>query len=180
MTVRFFLRDGDSPPADDVTLPAGMTLTVWRPREQQGPLAQPFDPLRLAVWLQDRCGLFADERYTELSVWSGERQVHRMIVTPRWYRFPFMAPGDLQLGALWTAPAWRRRGLARFAMAEAHRLFPGPPQRFWYLTDDANIASVALACAAGYRPVGEGRRTNPVGLALIGRFELDRTTLTSA
>ena len=98
-----------------------------------------------ALLLQDRCGLFADGRYSELSLWSGERRIHRLVVTPRWYRFPFMAPGDLQLGALLTDPAWRRQGLARLAMAVAHRLFAGPSQRLWYVTDEANVASLALA-----------------------------------
>jgi RimJ/RimL family protein N-acetyltransferase len=176
VTVRFFLRDDAGPPAGNTELPAGLRLTIWRPREQPAP---PFDPLRLAVWLQDRCGLFADGRYSELSLWSGERRVHRLVVTPRWYRFPFMAPGDLQLGALWTDPAWRRQGLARLAMAEAHRLFPGLSQRLWYVTDEANVASLALARSAGNRPVGEGRRTNPVGIAFIGRFELDSAAVSS-
>jgi RimJ/RimL family protein N-acetyltransferase len=136
----------------------------------------PVDPWRLAVWLQDRCGLFADGRYLELSITSGKRRVCRLVVTPRWYRFPFMAPDDLQLGALWTDPAWRRQGLARRTMAEAHRRFAGATQRFWYVTDSGNAASVALARASGYRPAGEGHRTRPVGIGLIGRYEIERAT----
>ncbi len=179
MSVCFLLRDGAEAPREDVGLPAGMTLQLWRPSDEAALPLSPFDPLRVAVWLQDRCGLFADRRYTELSIWRGGKRIHRLIVTPRWHRFPFMEPGDLQLGGLWTDPSWRRRGLARWTMNRAHRLFGAPGQRFWYVTDSSNAASTVLAEAAGYRIVGEGRRTRPAGLALLGRFRLDRPCVDS-
>lgn len=169
--IRFFVRGGGRPGGADTAFAHDLTLAIWRPRER---FPTPLDPLRLATWLQDRCGLFDDGRYTELSLWRGEQRVHRLVVTPRWYRFPFMNSGDLQIGALWTDPAWRRRGLARRTMAEAHRLFAGPSQRFWYVTDAANAASTALALAAGYQPCGEGRRTRPIGIGPLGQFRLDR------
>jgi RimJ/RimL family protein N-acetyltransferase len=173
VSISFFVREGLDPRAAERALPQGMTWQVWRPAE--GPLSiHPFDPLRWAVSLQHKLGLFDDDRYTELSIWCAAVRVHRLIVTPRWHRFPFMAPGDLQIGGLWTHPAWRGSGLARLAIDRAHRLCAAPGQRFWYVTDSANAASIALAHSAGYRRVGEGRRTKPVGIALLGRFELER------
>ena len=174
MTVRFFVRESGGTDSGGTTLSPDFTLTAWSPRNQRTLPLDPADPLRTLAWLQDRCRLFADGRYTELSLWRGERRVHRLIVTPRWYRFPFMEPGDLQLGALWTDPPSRRQGLARAAMAEAHRLFAGDAQRFWFVTDRANAASTALAHAAGYRLAGTGQRTSPIGIALLGQFRLDR------
>jgi len=172
VTISFFLRDGDDTPDEEQSLPAGMTLTAWSPREEATPPLSPPDPLQLAVWLQDRCGLFDDGRYTQLSIWRGAVRIHRLIVTPRWHRFPFMKPGDLQLGGLWTDTASRRQGIARMAMNHAHRLFAAPGQRFWYLTESANVASAALARAAGYRLVGEGRRTKLLGMAILGQFRI--------
>ena len=173
MSVCFLLRDQVEVPREEARLPAGLELRAWRPRDETALPLSTFDPLRLAVWMQHRHGLLADPRFTELSVWSGEVRVHRLIVTPRWYRFPFMESGDLQLGALWTDPAWRREGLARWTMNHAHRLFSAPGQRFWYVTDSLNTASTALAQAAGYRLVGKGRRTKPAGIALLGKFRLE-------
>jgi RimJ/RimL family protein N-acetyltransferase len=169
MSVAFFLRDGA--PDDGPALPDGMSLKLWRPNEQVLP---PLYAVRAAYWLQAQLGMFADRRFTELSLWSGEAMVHRLIVTPRWYRFPFMAAGDLQFGALWTHPAHRRRGLARLGLAEAHRLFSGPTQRFWYVADSDNLPSTALAIASGYRLTGIGRRTTRFGLGLLGQFQMDR------
>lgn len=168
MSVNFFLNAGggvDGPPT-----PEGVDVRVWRPREQPSP------PLsrQAAVWLQHRLGLFADDRFAELGLWRGDELLHRLIVTPRWYRFQFMADGDLQLGRLWTNPAHRRKGLALAAINEAHRLFGGPGQRFWYVADARNLASAALAHAAGYDLVGSGRRTHPAGIRLLGRFTMDR------
>lgn len=174
MTIAFLARDGDDSRAPESNVPEGLVWQVWRPGGKLALQALAFDPLRWAVTMQHKLGLFEDERYTELGIWSAATLVHRLIVTPRWHRFPFMAAGDLQIGGLWTHPTWRRRGLARVAIERAHRLFAIPGQRFWYVTDSANAASLALARGAGYRLVGEGRRTKPVGIALLGWFEIER------
>lgn len=174
MTIAFLARDGDAPLTRERALPDGTSLQLWRPGGDSALPEFPFDALRWAVTLQHKLGMFADSRYTELSIWCARTRLHRLIVTPRWHRFPFMAPGDLQIGALWTHAAWRRFGLARLALDRAHREFAAPGQRFWYVTDSANAASMALAHSAGYRLVGEGHRTKPVGIALLGQFQLDR------
>jgi len=174
LSVVFFLREADGSTGQPRDLPDGLTMQVWHPHGRGMRSALPADPLRLAVTIQDRLGLFDDDRYSELSLCCATTRVHRLIVTPRWHRFPFMARGDLQLGGLWTHPAWRRRGLARSAVAEAHRLFDAPGQRFWYVADTSNAASMGFARAAGYRIVGQGRRTKPMGLAILGQFRLER------
>jgi hypothetical protein len=171
VTVVFLARQDGSATPEKRGLPAGTTWRTWRPGEHSPNWR---DPLHVAVTIQQSLGLFEDDRYREISVWNQSVRVHRLIVTPRWHRFPFMASGDLQVGAIWTHPAWRQRGLARLAIERVHRLFGAPGQRFWYVTDSANRPSMALAQSAGYRLVGEGRRTRPIGIALLGQFRLDR------
>ncbi len=90
----------------------------------------------------------------------------------RWYRFPFMAAADLQVGGLWTHPDARRQGLARAAMREALRGHARPGQRIWTLVDAGNIASVSLIRSLGYRLVGTGDRSAPGGIGAIGQFRL--------
>jgi GNAT superfamily N-acetyltransferase len=170
--IRFFCRDGGAPVPPSLVLPAGCALRIWRPDADGLPPARHCIAENMAWFAFDRLGLFARNDFAELSVWEERRMLHRLIVTPRWFRFPFMAAGDLQIGALWTAPHARRRGLARAAIAAAHRRFSAC-NRFWYVTDDANAASVRLALACFYAPIGTGKRTRPLGLAALGRFRID-------
>lgn len=100
--------------------------------------------------------------------------LHRLIVTPAWYRFPFMSARDLQIGAVWTAPTARRRNLARVAIAEAHRRFADGTGRFWYVTEEENHASAALARSCGYRLAAIGERTRSFGLAALGQYVIER------
>ena len=169
MNIAFFLRAGDAAVPPEPPLPEGMTLRLWRPNDKSGR-----DPLRIGVKIQHLLSLYDDDRYTEIGIWFEGTRLHRLIVTPRWHRFPFMDRGDLQIGGVWTHPAWRRRGLASLSVHCAHRLFAAPGQRLWYVTDSANGASIALAKGSGYRPAGEGRRTKPLGIALVGQYRLDR------
>lgn len=167
MTFLFYRCDGAVPvePA-----PCDVASEWWRPSIDGLPVGGP--ARNLAWWGLTRLGLFADERFAELSLRRGDTVVHRLIVTPRWYRFGFMAEGDLQIGDLWTHPDARRQGFARKAIAEAHRVFGRAGTRFWYVVAAENSASAALAESCGYRFVGEGRRTAPLGIRAAGRFVL--------
>lgn len=130
---------------------------------------------RISSWAQDWIGCFADDRFAELSIWRGTRMLHRLIVTPRWYRFPFMDQDDLQIGNVWTSSEARGQGLARAAILEAHRMIgPGAPT-FWYVVDASNGSSVALIEACGYRLAGSGKRTRPLGIAVLGQFRLENS-----
>lgn len=157
----------------DAQPPVDVSIRHWRPAIDGPPRRGPMRMRNLCWWGMDRLGIFEKHGFTEISLWRWGRMLHRLVLTPRWHRFPFMAPGDLQIGDLWTAPAARRRGLARAAIAEAHRL-AGSADRLWYVVDERNAASIALIEACGYRRVGTGRRTRPLGVALVGRFELER------
>jgi len=132
-----------------------------------------------AWWALARLGLFARDGFAALSLWRSDTLVHRLIVTPRWYRFPFMDTGDLQIGDLWTHPEARRQGLARHAIGEVHRMLAAPGTRFWYVVDSGNRASVRLIETCGYRLVGTGRRTAPFGLRALGRFVVEQTSALS-
>jgi RimJ/RimL family protein N-acetyltransferase len=128
----------------------------------------------LVWWLLARTGAFARGGFTEICIEQDGRLVHRLIVTPAWFRFPFMSPRDLQIGDVWTAPDARRKQLARTAIGEAHRRFAGEGACFWYVTDAANAASAALAKSCGYQLVATGRRTRPIGTSLFGQYVIDQ------
>jgi GNAT superfamily N-acetyltransferase len=173
MTIRFYRRAWETPPAEAADLPGGCGFRRWRPAGDGPPPAGPHAAENLAWFAFDRIGLFSSHAFEELSVWRGGRLLHRLIVTPGWFRFPFMAADDVQIGALWTAPHARRLGLARAAIAEAHRRHAAPGRSFWYVVDDGNPASIGLAEACGYGLVGAGRRTRPLGVSGLGQFRLE-------
>jgi RimJ/RimL family protein N-acetyltransferase len=125
-------------------------------------------------WALTKSGSFAGPDFTEISIREGSRVLHRLIVTPGWYRFPFMARQDLQIGALWTSPEARRKRLARAAIGEAHRRFGDIETRFWYVADAGNHASEALARSCGYELVATGRRTRRFGTLQLGQYVIDR------
>jgi hypothetical protein len=179
VTVRFYRHAGEAVACAPANWPEGCGFKSWRPADDGLPPFGPHAAENLVWFAFDRLGLFASHAFEELSVWRAGRMAHRLIVTPRWFRFPFMAEADLQIGALWTEPQVRRLGFAKAAIAEAHRRYAAPGRCFWYVVDDENAASIGLAEACGYRMVGSGRRTRPLGVAGLGRFQMDSVTWSS-
>jgi RimJ/RimL family protein N-acetyltransferase len=172
--IRFYRRAGEA--AEAPSWPDGCALVSWRPARDGLPPPGPHFAVNSAWFALDRLGLFASRDFEALSVVRDGRPLHRLIVTPRWFRFPFMAEDDLQIGGLWTAPEARRLGLARAAIAEAHRRHARPGRAFWYVVDDGNAASIGLAEACGYSLAGAGRRTRPLGVRGLGQFRMDAAT----
>lgn len=152
-------------------LPGEFELRQWRTQDGFPGLGRHF-PANVVWWAFAKCGLFARRGFCELSIRHRGRTVHRLIVTPRWHRFPFMAERDLQIGGLWTHPAFRRRGLARCAIEIALDLASADAGAIWYVTETGNLASIALAEDAGMRLAAVGQRTRPLGIALLGQFRL--------
>lgn len=172
MSVRFYYRDHGGSPAAEV--PEGLRLSIWRPR------ADGLPPPALGVWPNavwwafDRLGVFANRRCGVLMLNDGERLVHSTLVTPRWFRFPQMGPRDLQIGAVWTAPDQRGRGLAKASVRLVCERWRGRYQRLWYLVDDDNPASIRVIEACGFGLLGEGERSRPLGIGLLGQYQLLR------
>jgi RimJ/RimL family protein N-acetyltransferase len=172
MSFLFYRSIGMEPLAEGDQLPADIAVRIWRPADQGIPRAGPKRLQNLVWWAFTVLGVFAGPSFAEITLWRDERLVHRLIVTPRWRRFPFMARGDMQIGEVWTDPQLRGQGLARAAISEAHRLFAGDTGCIWYLTDRENAASRRLIEACGYRLAGEGMRARAFGALLLGQFRL--------
>ena len=127
-----------------------------------------------AWWLIDKAALFARRDFTVVAVCRGDLLLHRLVVTPKWYRFPFMNERDLQMGQLWTRHGARGQGYARMAIEAVHARFAGQYESMWYLVDENNLASRRLIGRFGYSEAGRGERTAPFGLGALGRFVITR------
>lgn len=172
LTVHFYCYDGGS--FEHRKIPSNLRIRCWRADIDGLPPRGSRTIANLLWWGFAKAGVFARRGFTEISIVDEERMVHRLIVTPAWYRFPFMSPHDLQLGGLWTSPDSRRQHLASIAIAEAHRRFAQENVRFWYVTDAGNHASAALARSCGYRLVATGKRTRRFGTSLLGQYVIEQ------
>lgn len=171
MTIQFYRHDAGDPLLCSPDVPEGYDVADWMPSRDGFPPAELGFAARI-WWLFDRLGVFANRHCGILVISCKGEPAHRSLVTPRWYRFAMMAPDDLQIGATWTHPAHRGKGLAGAAVALIDERWNGKFTRMWYVVDAANLASVRVIERCGFRLAGSGRRTRPLGLAAIGRFIL--------
>lgn len=172
MSEILFFRTDNISAADrdeDSAAPAG--LEVWQPSPfELKPRGISYLPYTV-WWSFHYCGLFKSDRYRIFLVRRGGAVVHRSCVFPPFFRFPFMAPGDLQAGDIWTDPAHRGKGLA---VSTLRRIVLEHPQaRVWFLCASSNTASANLAKRAGMNLHGVGRRESRFGVGLLGRFVMD-------
>jgi GNAT superfamily N-acetyltransferase len=118
-------------------------------------------------------GVFASADYCAICLdeVSG-KPVHVSSIFPRFFRFPFMGRDDLQIGATFTSPAFRGRGLAHRALVEAVAQLAKPGRSFWYLSEVSNAASCAVAEKAGFELFGHGARFARFGVGALGAYRL--------
>jgi GNAT superfamily N-acetyltransferase len=171
MSVLFYRAEGAGEAAP--RLPEEAEVRDWRPAEDGLPPRGSWRADNLAWWGLSALGAFAEPDFSEITIWRSGELLHRHLLSPRWARFPFMAAGDRQLGDVWTHPGWRRRGLARAALAETRRRLQPRDGALWYVADAANRPSANLAESLGFRLVGSGRRTHPLGIGLFGAYRMD-------
>ena len=119
-------------------------------------------------WLLRRLHLFAGDTCGALLIRDDARLVHYSAFTPRFWRFPFLADGDLQIGDTWTDPPYRGKGLALFALQTVVRVTREPERRHWYVVEAVNRASIRVVEKAGFTLSGEGTWIKPWGLKLLG------------
>ncbi len=148
----------------------GLTCELWRPSSfRMRPKGFAMVPFAVWWWFH-QFRLFRNRDYSILVFRQGDKVVHRTCVFPGYFRFPFMAKNDLQIGDTWTDPAARGQGLATKAIGEVLRRTSAP--RYWYLVDQENAPSIRVIEKSGFQNLGTGVRTKRWGLRVLGAYRL--------
>lgn len=153
-------------------------LRLWTPELRQGaPGPEMFMGRAHQVYLAfHKLGIFASRDYCAVCVddaTTGET-LHVSTVFPKYFRFPFMAASDLQVGATFTKDSARGQGLATAALNWAAVHLAAQDRVFWYLTETSNAPSCRVARAAGFSLAGTGFRRPVLGLRVLGKYVLER------
>ena len=171
---RFYRLQGARAATRTNDLAVGYSTEFWTPSWRR-PIPPGNRTVKFWVWfLFDRVGLFRSSGYGVLVAFRGGRVVHRTCVFPRFFRFPFMNTGDLQVGDVWTLPSARGEGLATAALREVCRRVEKDGTAVWYLVEDSNAASIRVVEKAGFELVGFGSKHPRAGLLFLGYYSLDR------
>jgi RimJ/RimL family protein N-acetyltransferase len=150
----------------------GLRTVLWRPSAAEITPPGVNGAAFKAWWVFHQLRIFANREYALLLMYDGERLVHRSGIYPRYFRFPFMGDRDLQIGDTWTDPEYRSQGLAQAAVVHIARSFSRPGRTLWYLAESDNEASVRVIERLGFKFVGAGERTRPLGIRALGQFRL--------
>src|SRR5690348_13217152 len=145
-----------APAPNRCALPVGYSGEFWRPALGRiMPVGMP--PGERKQYLLRRMlhalHLYSHREYCVFVVRHGSQLVHYSGVRPKYWRFPFMSPVDIQIGDTWTDRQHRARGIARFALQEILKKFEAPGRQFWYVVADSNVSSIKVAEAAGMTAV---------------------------
>ena len=159
-----------------IHLADGFTCSFWHPGLfRMVPADLPWFPF-VVWWVMHFLRVFTNRGYSVLLIHRSGELVHRSVVFPRYFRFPFVGKDDLQIGDTWTAEGHRGKGLAGFAIQAILDRDPRPDWVYWYVCEATNVASIRVVEKLGFRKVGDCVRVSRFGVRLLGAFILAEPT----
>ena len=157
---------------DAGTPPNGYSFEVWRP----GLRPPGTGGAAFLVWSTfHRLRVFRNREYRVIIVRCGSEVVHQSCVFPGYFRFPFMATADVQVGDTWTSPDHRCKGLATWALMYARETLATGGRRIWYVSQEDNVGSIRAAEKAGFALVGRGSKKPRLGSLMLGYYDLEES-----
>ncbi len=164
-------------PSRTALLPEGYRFEFWRPSLLK-PLPQGMKVnhgrflfrsfLHAAHLFSNReCGILIVRRHDAI--------VHYSAFAGAWFRWPFMATDDVQIGDTWTAEHERRKGFAVFALVSIMETLREPKRSFWYFSAEDNVASRRVAQRAGMEVAGVGACFPMMKLNLLRQYRITET-----
>ncbi len=124
-------------------------------------------------WILWLLRLFSSPDYHGFIVYHEAKVIHYSIILPKFFRFPFMAVNDFQIGPCWTHEEYRRKGIHSLIIQKILKTFNKEGSRLWYVTREENIASVRSIKKAGFTLQGSGFRKKRLGIRVFGAFVME-------
>jgi RimJ/RimL family protein N-acetyltransferase len=148
-------------------------MVLWKPSIKEFiPKGTSFYPF--LIWsLMHFLRIYPNRKYCVFLIYQDDRIIHHSVVTPKYFRFPFMEKADLQIGYVWTCPTHRGKGLAKAGIQMILDHHRGLGHRFWYLTEESNVASIKACEKAGFMLFGLGRKKKRLGNNLMGSYVIE-------
>jgi len=171
----FYLLDKDSSKLLSSTmLNSDYSYLIWRPRKLSFQLSG-VPTKDIIIWqLFHLARIFKNRDFAVFIIKDNHSTVHRSLIFPKYFRYPFMERADLQIGNIWTHPDHRCRGLAEFAIKQIIQTFDKPNRRFWYIVEKSNIVSINVIEKCHFHRFGEGTRSKRLNMRLLGSFVIQR------
>ena len=157
----------------DAGLSEDYSFKVWRPTMR---VLVPRDLIRISFILWSflhHLRLFESSHHGIFMIHHGKELIHYSVVLPKFFRLPFMAKNDLNIGPCWTHHKHRRKGIARYVIQRILELYRDQDRKFWYFTGEDNVASQRLTEKVGFSMCGKGIRNKRLGIGVIGAFVIE-------
>jgi len=126
----------------------------------------------LGYWALHYLRIFRNCDYTFLSIFKDGVLVHHAAGYPSYFRFPFMANNDMQIGYVWTNPMYRGRGLGTLGVKLLVNELRTPNRALWYVVNRDNKSSICLAEKADFQYVGKGSKQAKWKISLLSRYNI--------
>ena len=148
-------------------------VEIWRPAVNRiVPKGVPGLPFAV-FWLFHYFRVFRNREFTYCVMYDNLQLIHYCAAYPRFFRFPFMADDDMQVGSVWTHPDYRGAGLARFGVETIIRHIAKRNRKIWYVVDRDNRASVRLAERIGFQRLGSGDKSTVSGISPFAAYRIN-------
>lgn len=160
----FFDYATDTPPPPR-TVPTSYELVYFKPSLSRLKLHTPANSLVFLFWYFMTFG-----KYRIVYVKDGDVIIHFSIILPKYFKFPFIGPNDLEIGPCWTKEEYRGQGLYPAALSYIIRKYQHTRvQRLFMFTRKPNVASQKGILKVGFRPFGIGFKSR------LGIYQLTET-----
>lgn len=118
-------------------------VVIWRP-SITNLIPEGFPSKYIAHWFLHYLGIFKNKNYRAMLVYDKGKLISKMIVTPAYYKFPFMEPNDLQFTYSVTDTAYRGKGINTKVKFLVMRSFQEEKVSFWGVVDPGNKSSIIV------------------------------------
>ena len=167
---QYLIFQTSRPPSLRADLPAQYTVRTWKPSLTS--IIPPTFGLKMAgFWLFHYARVFRSLEYEVIVIEKAGRIVHTTCVVPKFFRWPFMDEGDVQISSMWTDTEHRGLGLAtaacQYVISSKTRR-----GRVWFASRIANQASLAVCKKCSFQLVGTAIRASRFGSRIFGTLSL--------